>query len=114
VFEVCVKGSGSVTIEHVPFGSYNVTEVESWSWRYEVADGQVTKAVTVNSPDTASTVSFANQIDTSVAYDSTQQSELWLDGNSSSRVNVWNQKQSGAQGVLNLLGGLFSGKEGNS
>lgn len=110
VFEVTVRGNSSVTIDHVPFGQYTISEVESWSWRYEVA-GQNYYDVKVDDPDTAETVSFVNRIDTDVAYDNEQQSSLWLDGNSQSRVNVWNQKQTVSQNTWNLLSGLFHRKE---
>ena len=113
VFEVTVRGNSSVTIDHVPFGQYTISEVESWSWRYEAA-GQNSYDVKVDDPDTAETVSFVNQIDTAVAYDNEQQSSLWLDGNSPSRVNVWNQKQTVAQNTWNLLSGLFHRKEDES
>ena len=113
VFEVTVRGNSSVTIDHVPFGQYTISEVESWSWRYEV-EGQNHYNVKVDDPDTAKTVSFVNRIDTAVAYDNEQQSSLWLDGNSQSRVNVWNQKQTVSQNTWNLLGGLFRKKEDES
>jgi len=113
VFEVTVRGNSSVTIDHVPFGQYTISEVESWSWRYEVA-GQKQYDVKVDDPDTAETVSFVNRIDTAVAYDDGRQSSLWLDGNSQGRVNVWNQKQTVSQNTWNLLSGLFHRKEDES
>lgn len=113
IFEVTVRGNSSVTIDHVPFGQYTISEVERWSWRYEIS-GQNHYNVKVDDPDTAEIVSFINQIDTAVAYDNEQQSSLWLDGNSQSRVNVWNQKQTVSQNTWNLLGGLFRKKEDES
>jgi len=34
--EVMVAENGSVTITHLPLGTYTVTEDENWSWRYSV------------------------------------------------------------------------------
>ncbi len=105
VFEVAIRGNDSIEIDHVPFGTYTITEMESWSWRYEVADGQASQSVTVEESDTAETVTFTNKIDVDVAFDTQQQSSLWLDGNSQNKVNVWNQKQVVSQNTWNLLFG---------
>ena len=105
VFEVAIRGNNSIEIDHVPFGMYTITEMESWSWRYEVDNGQASQSVTVDDPDTAETVTFKNMIDVDVAFDTQQQSSLWLDGNSQNKVNVWNQKQVVSQNTWNLLFG---------
>ena len=113
-FEVTVRGNESVVIEKVPFGIYTVTEQEGWSWRYEVADRQlVSQTVDVHSSETTETFSFVNQIDAAVAYDNEQQSSLWLDGNSESKVNVWNTKSTTeSQTILSFLSGLLK-REGD-
>ena len=36
---VVIQGSGSVTIKGLKVGTYTVTEVTDWSWRYKTADG---------------------------------------------------------------------------
>lgn len=36
---VVIQGSGSVTIKGLKVGTYSVTEVTDWSWRYKTADG---------------------------------------------------------------------------
>lgn len=36
---VVIQGSGSVTIKGLKVGTYIVTEVTDWSWRYKTADG---------------------------------------------------------------------------
>ena len=102
VFEVVIRGNGSVTIQRAPFGSYEVTEVESWSWRYEV-NGDATQSVTVDQAETPVELAFNNRIDTDVAYDQEKDSCLWLDGNSQSRINVWNQAQSADPRVLGWM-----------
>ena len=32
---VSIKGNNSVTIKDLPIGDYTVTELTSWSWRYD-------------------------------------------------------------------------------
>lgn len=42
--EVTVQGNGSKTIKGLQMGGYTVTEVESWSWRYQCQhNGQIVK-----------------------------------------------------------------------
>ena len=112
VFQVAVRGNGSVTIDRVPFGSYTVSEMEGWSWRYEV-DGNVSQTVQVDNADVPETLTFHNQLDTDVAYDAEQQSTLWLDGNGAGNVNVWDQPKTAAdtESGWNLLGSLFRREE---
>ena len=110
-FEVTIKGKGSIVIDKVPFGTYTISEQEDWSWRYKVDNGQASQSMTVDSSDNPVSVTFTNELDTSVAYDTTQQSSLWLDGNSQSKVNVYGQRQATAQNSQNVLGALFLRKE---
>ena len=37
---VTICGNGSVTIRHLPLGTYTVTEITGWSWRYKPEDGE--------------------------------------------------------------------------
>lgn len=61
---VMVQGNGSVKINHLPLGSYTVTEDESWSWRYS-ADS-VTTTLNVGGG--------------SVTIENTRDDTKWLDG----------------------------------
>jgi hypothetical protein len=112
VFEVAVRGNGTVTIDRVPFGTYTVSEVGSWSWRYETV-GENARSVTVDTPDAPETVHFQNRIDTSVAYDDELEISLWLDANGEGSVNVWNQPKAmvTTQTGWSLPGGLFDREE---
>ena len=89
-FDVAVKGNGSVTIDRVPFGTYAVTEVESWSWRYEGTDrSKVTQTVKLNDANAEMTVTFSDTLHITEQFNGNR----WLDGNGDSRVNIWNVKQ---------------------
>ena len=62
--------TGSVKLVNVPIGDYVVTEDDSWSWRWEIANGEeLTKTVTVE-PQAEATVTFNN----------TLENENWLSG----------------------------------
>ena len=52
---VTIHGNGSTTIHNLPVGTYKVTEVETWSWRYTAGQSSVT--VTLKDPGT---VTFTN------------------------------------------------------
>ena len=56
-FEVVIHGTGSVTINGLPVGSYTVTEKNTWTWRYTDTTEQT---VTLAKNDTTKTVSFEN------------------------------------------------------
>ena len=87
-FEVTVKGNGSVTIKNVPYGSYTVTELTDWSWRYDAENSELTAAVGAESKDAQ--FSFVN----------TRAETLWLDGNSEAKLNI---RGSGSAKLLNRL-----------
>ena len=53
---VTVHGNGSTTINSMPTGSYQVTEITSWSWRYTPTENTVN--VNLNAPKT---VTFTNK-----------------------------------------------------
>ena len=52
---VTIHGNDSTTINNLPVGTYKVTEVETWSWRYTAGQSSVT--VTLKDPGT---VTFTN------------------------------------------------------
>ena len=52
---VTIHGNGSTTINNLPVGTYKVTEVETWSWRYTAGQSSVT--VELKNPGT---VTFTN------------------------------------------------------
>lgn len=102
-FEVTVKGSGSVTIAKVPYGSYTVTAVEPWSWRYSTTTES--GSATVSATSQAPTVTFTSAIDQSVAYDSARSASLWLDGNSEGVANVFGAAKSAVAALFSRKGG---------
>ena len=54
---VAITGNGSVTIDKLPIGEYKVTELSSWSWRYELPESQ-----NVSLAKGDATVTFTNGI----------------------------------------------------
>lgn len=44
--DVVINGTGSVTIKDLPIGTYTVTEITEWSWRY-TPDGGAEKSITL-------------------------------------------------------------------
>lgn len=69
---VSITGTGSVTINNLPIGTYTVTELEDWSWRY-TADNSVPASASVTiSEGPNSTVTFKNNAN----------SKAWLGGES--------------------------------
>lgn len=75
---VTITGNGSATVNGLPFGTYTVTEQNSWSWRYSNGSDSVEKAVNHN--DTAGSV---------ISFDSDKTSMFWLSGNSIPIKNVF-------------------------
>ena len=62
------SSTGSVTIANLPAGTYTVTEVSGWTWRY-TAD-EATKTATVE----------GGKLDNSVEFNNTQTNDKWLGG----------------------------------
>lgn len=71
-FYVTVTGSGSTTISGLLYGSYTVSQVNDWSWRY----GDTQKNIDVSAP-----------AGTSVVFGVGAGNAQWLSGNSQSLVN---------------------------
>jgi uncharacterized repeat protein (TIGR02543 family) len=65
---IVVQGDKAVTIQYIPAGTYTVTQMSDWSWRYE-PDEQSTSVVLQGGKH--ETLNFANQ----------REQEYWLDGN---------------------------------
>lgn len=55
---VAISGSGSVTIKGLKTGTYTVTEVTAWSWRYTAGGAQSVDL----QPEQGSTVNFTNTL----------------------------------------------------
>lgn len=66
---VTVVGDDSVTITKLPTGSYTVTELTDWSWRYENSAAKRKVNLTYNNG--------SNEI----IYDNSRENGKWLDGN---------------------------------
>lgn len=62
---VAVHGNGSVTLMELPKGSYRITEVQSWSWRYTPEGSKDISAV-----ESENAVNFRN----------TRTNDTWLNG----------------------------------
>ena len=73
---VSILGNDSVTITHLPVGSYTITELTGWSWRYGAED---TRDITLDYSEDGTVVIF----------DNTRQNGLWLDGNAGN-TNLFN------------------------
>lgn len=69
---VSVKGNGSVKIEHLPLGDYEVTELEDWSWRYWNGEEFKSQNVVLNQSEMIGEAPFAN----------TRPNIYWLSGDS--------------------------------
>ena len=73
---VVINGVGSITIKDLLIGTYTVTELTDWSWRY----------TPVSTDSAVKTVDLANQ--RSVKFTNTRINQYWLDGDSYCR-NRW-------------------------
>lgn len=69
---VVIKGTGSVTITGLKVGTYTVTEVKSWSWRYSPVSPSVTHEINPTQPYT---FDFTNN----------REQGKWLSGNAYSK-----------------------------
>ena len=54
---VTIQGNGNITIEDLPVGTYTITELTDWSWRYEEQDPQ---NVTLSDPENMKKITFLN------------------------------------------------------
>ena len=70
--KVVIKGNGSVTIKGLKIGTYTITEVSDWSWRY--TPDEIGKTITLQ-PTQTNEVTFAN----------TRANDKWLDGDAYSQ-----------------------------
>lgn len=70
---VVIKGNGSVTITGLKVGTYTVTEVKSWSWRYSPESPSVTHEINPTQPYTV--FDFTNS----------REQGKWLSGNAYSK-----------------------------
>ena len=75
--KVVIKGNGSVTIKGLKIGTYTITEVSDWSWRY--TPDEIGKTITLQ-PTQTNEVTFAN----------TRAKDTWLDGDAYSQNKFGN------------------------
>lgn len=66
---VTVKGNGSVVIKNLPTGTYTVTEVSDWSWRYEPKDAEQEAELVVGG--------------TTVTFENVRENDKWFDDETS-------------------------------
>ena len=80
---VTIHGTDDVLVSQIPVGDYTVTQLNSWSWRYNNGANQTSAVVDLADPaktgDNAITVSFTN----------TSYFTNWLSGDSF-KLNLWN------------------------
>lgn len=80
--DVVIVGNGSKTIVHVPVGTYTVTELTGWTWRY---GDQNEQSATVTGGETA-TVTFENK----------REEQYWLSGDNYCK-NLWRSDEPQSQ-----------------
>lgn len=73
---VSVTGNHSVTIKDVPIGNYTITELTSWSWRYDSTNH--TQNITLTHDKATNVLTFSHN----------RTNAKWLDGNAQN-VNVF-------------------------
>ncbi len=73
---VVVCGNSSVTIDELHVGTYRVTEISEWSWRYDV-DGSLSKELRVFGVSGVS-----------ITFDQSRTNGNWLDGNGYSQIII--------------------------
>ena len=66
---VALLGNQETTIQHLPVGTYTVTELSNWSWRY--TPDAASKTAEIENPSVTPVVEFTNN----------RTSDKWLDGN---------------------------------
>ena len=66
---IALLGNQETTIQHLPVGTYTVTELSNWSWRYEATDAEQTAKI--EKPSETPVVTFDNE----------RKKDKWLDGN---------------------------------
>ena len=69
VLDVVIHGNGSALIKNLPVGDYKVTELKTWSWRYDPEE----EVQTVNSADIEDGIA-------SLAFKNIRSRDQWLDG----------------------------------
>lgn len=79
--EVVIVGNSSVTIDHVPVGTYTVTEITDWTWRYGT---QTAKTAEVKGSDCPG-----------VTFNNVRKKPFWLSGDNWKR-NFWGEAQADA------------------
>jgi hypothetical protein len=73
---VAIKGNGSVTVDNIRVGNYKVSQIDDWSWRYEVTDGSVKE------------LRVSGQSGGSVIFEQTRKNDKWLDGDGYSQIII--------------------------
>ena len=77
VLEVSITGEGSVKILKVPYGTYQITELKDWSWRY-TPEAEV-KNIVIGKENETPTALFKTQ----------STDNHWISGNSEKKINVF-------------------------
>lgn len=85
--DVVITGNESATIEHLPVGTYTVTEVSDWSWRYGTGSYAISSVKTAAIADGDGFITDKFQAmdaedDYTVTFSNTRTESKWLDGDS--------------------------------
>lgn len=82
--QVSIVGNGSVTIKDIPVGTYTVTELTDWSWRYELAS----ISPTAKEGDAFATVEATADETAKATFENKRDNDKWLSGDCCCR-NWW-------------------------
>jgi len=69
---VTVNGDGQTTVKALPVGTYTVTEIENWSWRYTKTNVDQTMPMNLADSEVDYKVTFTNKLS----------NPFWLSGDS--------------------------------
>lgn len=82
--QVSIVGNGSVTIKDIPVGTYTVTELTDWSWRYELES----ISPTAKEGDAFATVEATADETAKATFENKRDNDKWLSGDCCCR-NWW-------------------------
>ena len=89
--EVIIVGRDSITINNLPVGEYTVTEIQEWSWRYDLKN--VKTVVSDNSQKVTDGIKFVlTEEGEQVVFTNSREEEKWLSGDCYCE-NIWPSKK---------------------
>lgn len=79
--EVVINGNGTIAIEHLPVGDYEVTELTGWSWRYAPDDIYVEEKLWEEKQPVSVKLNNSQE-EKEVTFNNNRNNPYWMDGNS--------------------------------